>query len=107
MTSLQEQIVQLRQNLDDAESHIKSLESGRKSSSSKGRASLMKIKQQSHNLRKEIMAFQKSLPTKSRVKKAEPAEPEPVKPEVKEPEEELPPEPPKLKRSRTKKIAKE
>jgi len=103
MTSLQEQIVQLRQNLDDAETHIKSLEAGRKSSTSKGRASLMKIKQQSHQIRKDIMAFQKSLPTKSRVKK----EPEPVEPEVKEPEEPMPISPPKLKRSRTKKVAKE
>lgn len=110
MTSLQEQIIQLRQNLDEAETHVKSLEAGRKSSSSKGRASLMKIKQQCHDMRKGITEHVKKLPTKQRVKKeAEPTEPEVKEPESPklEPEEELPLEAPKLKRSRTKKIPKE
>ncbi len=77
--SLSESILLMRQNLDQAEEHIKMLESGRKSSSSKSRASLMKIKGQSHELRKQIMEHTKQLPTKKRVTK-EPVEPEPVEP---------------------------
>ena len=81
--SLSESIIQLRQNLDDAEAHVKSLESGRKSSSSKARANLMKIKSQSHELRKQIMLIHRDLPTKSRVKKE--IAPESVEPKVEEP----------------------
>ena len=67
--SLSESIVQLRQNLDDCETYVKSLESGRKSSSAKARSNLMKIKKQSHDLRKKITEHTKSLPTKARSKK--------------------------------------
>ena len=72
--SLQNQILLMRANLDSAEEHIKSLESGRKSSSSKARSALQKIKGQSHTLRSEVITFQKALPTKKRVK-VEPVEP--------------------------------
>ena len=79
--SLSESIIQLRQNLNDCEEHVKSLESGRKSSSSKARANLMKMKNQSHQLRKQIMLHHKDLPTKSRVKKEiAPESVEPVEP---------------------------
>ena len=67
--SLQEQILLMRANLDSAEQQIKSLEAGRKSSSAKARASLMKLKTQSHDLRKSVITKQKELPVKSRAKK--------------------------------------
>ena len=75
--SLQNQILLMRANLDSAEEHIKSLESGRKSSSSKARSALQKIKGQSHTLRSEVITFQKALPTKKRTKiiPVEPVEP--------------------------------
>ena len=80
--NLQEQILLMRANLDSAEEHIKSLEAGRKSSSSKARSSLMKLKTQSHTLRRDVILKQKELPTKKRTKKTvvEPVEPvaEPV-----------------------------
>ena len=44
--NLQQQILLMRANLDSAEEHIKSLEAGRKSSSSKARSALQKIKGQ-------------------------------------------------------------
>ena len=81
--SLSESIIQLRQNLNDAEDHIKSLETGKKASSSKARANLMKIKNQSHQLRKQIMLHHKDMPTKQRVKKEIAPEPvDPVEPKV-------------------------
>ena len=66
--NLQEQILLMRANLDSAEEHIKSLEAGRKSSSSKARSSLMKLKTQSHTLRRDVILKQKALPTKKRAK---------------------------------------
>ena len=86
--SLQEQILLMRANLDSAEEHIKSLEAGRKSSSSKARSSLQKIKGQSHDLRKSVILKQKELPTKKRTKiiPVEPvAEPEIIAEVVKKP----------------------
>ena len=82
--NLQEQILLMRANLDSAEEHIKSLEAGRKSSSSKARSSLMKLKTQSHTLRRDVILKQKELPTKKRAKvipveaavEAEPSKPE-------------------------------
>ena len=66
--NLQQQILLMRANLDAAEEHIKSLEAGRKSSSSKARSALQKIKGQSHDLRKSVISTQKALPTKKRTK---------------------------------------
>ena len=80
--NLQEQILLMRANLDSAEEHIKSLEAGRKSSSSKARSSLMKLKTQSHTLRRDVILKQKELPTKKRTKKTVV---EPVEPVVSEP----------------------
>ena len=74
--NLQQQILLMRANLDSAEEHIKSLEAGRKSSSSKARSALQKIKGQSHDLRKSVILKQKELPTKTRKKSlVEPVEP--------------------------------
>ena len=83
--SLSTSITSLRTMLDTAENEIKSLELGRKASSARARKSLQNIKTASHVLRKEITAHTKSLPTKSRSKKAvEPAEVvEPPTPEPK------------------------
>jgi hypothetical protein len=67
--SLSAKLAIMKANLEDCEKHIKSLESGRKSSSAKSRSMLMKIKQDSHTLRKEIIMQCKSLPVKSRAKK--------------------------------------
>jgi hypothetical protein len=78
--SLSENITSLRTLLDTAETEIKSLEGGRKASSSRARLSLQKIKQNCHSLRKDITTHTKALPTKSRSKKveSEPVESEPV-----------------------------
>ena len=74
--SLQNQILLMRANLDSAEDYIKQLEAGRKSSSSKARSALQKIKGQSHDLRKSVILKQKELPTKTRKKLlVEPVEP--------------------------------
>ena len=71
MSTLSEQLAVLKSNLDLCEKHVKSLEGGRKSSSAKSRSLLMKIKQDSHIMRKDIMTHCKALPVKSRSKKAE------------------------------------
>jgi hypothetical protein len=79
--SLSENITSLRTLLDTAETEIKSLEGGRKASSSRARLSLQKIKQNCHMLRKDITTHTKALPTKSRATKkveSEPVESEPV-----------------------------
>ena len=83
-STLSHQLAILRSNLDECETHIKSLESGRKASCAKSRALLMKIKKDSHSMRKDIMSHTKALPTKSRIKKTE-AEPEPEPEPVEEP----------------------
>jgi hypothetical protein len=71
MSTLSEQIAVLRANLEETEKHVKSLESGRKSASAKARSNLMKLKSQSHQLRKSVMEHTKSLPVKTRTKLAE------------------------------------
>jgi hypothetical protein len=79
--SLSQTITSLRTLLDTAETEIKSLEGGRKASSSRARLSLQKIKQNCHMLRKDITTHTKALPTKSRAAKkveSEPVEAEPV-----------------------------
>ena len=81
MSTLSEQLAIMRSNLELCEKHVKSLESGRKSSSAKSRSLLMKIKQDSHSMRKDIMTHCKALPVKSRTKKAE-AVAEAVEPEL-------------------------
>ena len=95
MTSLNEQVLIMKQSLSEVEEHLAKLQNGRKSSSSKARASLMALKKNSHVLRSDITKYTKELPTKSRPKKenvnvfeakmeqVEPEpEPEPVEPEL-------------------------
>ena len=67
--SLSENITTLRSMLDNCEKEIKSLEGGRKASSSRARLSLQQIKKGSQALRKEITNHCKALPTKTRQKK--------------------------------------
>jgi hypothetical protein len=83
--SLSQTITSLRTLLDNAESEIKSLEGGRKASSSRARLSLQKIKANCHSLRKDITVHTKNLPTKSRAKKVVEAVVEPVEDVVEEP----------------------
>lgn len=91
MTSLNEQVLIMKQSLSEVEEHLSKLQGGRKSSSSKARASLMALKKNSHVLRSDITKYTKELPTKSRPKKEnvnvfeakmEQVEPEPVEPEL-------------------------
>mgnify|MGYP006901903743 CR=1 FL=1 len=75
--TLLEAIAGIKTEVDNLERETKSLESGRKASASRARKSLQNIKTKAHGMRKDIMDFQKSLPTKPRVK-APPLEPEEV-----------------------------
>ena len=59
-------ISEIRMQLDTAEREITSLESGRKASAARARKSLQIIKGLSHTLRKNIVEFSRSLPTKKR-----------------------------------------
>jgi len=77
--SLSETITSMQTILDNARDEIASLESGKKSSSTRARAHLQKIKNSSHELRKSITAHTKSLPVKKRSPKVAPitSDPEP------------------------------
>ncbi len=66
MTSLNEQINEIKTHLLVAESELNSLISGKKASSSRVRKSLQEVKKLSHLLRRSIVEFTKSLPTKKR-----------------------------------------
>ena len=66
--TLNDQILQIQMNLDQAKEHIAQLEAGRKSGAPKCRASLQKIKVLAHQLRKECITTQKAIPVKSRTK---------------------------------------
>ena len=70
MSSLSEQIMLMKNELEAAEREIKSLEGGRKASAARARKSLQSLKNSSHGLRKSIVEHTKSLPTKSRVRKS-------------------------------------
>ena len=95
MTSLNEQVLLMKQNLSDVEEHLNKLQSGRKASSAKARSSLMKLKQSSHSMRADIMAYTKELPVKSRTKKSEEVNVLDAKMSQAEPEE---PEEPEIKK---------
>ena len=69
MTSLSEQILLMRQSLENVERELKSLESGKKASAPRARKSLQSLKNSSHALRKQITDSVKTMPTKKRVKK--------------------------------------
>jgi hypothetical protein len=56
----------IQSQLDSAKSEVEQLKLGRKVSSSRARAALMKIKKESDLIRKEILTYSKSLPVKQR-----------------------------------------
>ena len=66
--NLQSQTLSMKQYINDAEEQLAQLQAGRKSSSSKIRSNLMKVKSASHTLRKDVITFQKQLPTKNELK---------------------------------------
>ena len=68
--TLNDMIVQLQLHLDQAKKHIADLESGTKASAPKCRAELQKIKVLAHQLRKECITTQKTIPVKHRTKVA-------------------------------------
>ena len=93
---LNDQILQIQMNLDQAKEHIVQLEAGRKASSAKARSALQKVKVLAHELRKACMITQKAIPVRAKGKMtpfeyvvAEPVTGRPVVP----PEPVLPPEP--------------
>ena len=106
MTSLNEQVLIMKQSLSEVEEHLSKLQGGRKSSSSKARASLMALKKNSHVLRSDITKYTKELPTKSRPKKENvnvfEAKMEQVEPELVEPELELEEKKASTKKAKTK-----
>ena len=67
--SLSEQVLLMKQSLSEVEEHLNKLQGGRKASSAKSRAILMKLKKDSHKLRSDITKYTKGLPTKTRTKK--------------------------------------
>ena len=56
----------IQAQLDSAKSEVEQLKSGRKVSSSRARAALMKVKKESDLIRKEILTNSKNLPVKQR-----------------------------------------
>lgn len=108
MTSLSDQVVLMKQNLSEVEEHLNKLQGGRKASSAKARASLMKLKKDSHLLRGEIMTYTKKMPVKTRARRADIGIEEARQLQA-EPEEETTPDPevvkPKVRKSRGKKVA--
>ena len=59
-------INEIKMQLETAEKEIASLESGRKASAARARKALQIIKGLSHTLRKQIVEYSRSLPTKKR-----------------------------------------
>ena len=90
---MQAQITLMKSYLDCAEKELTSLKNGKKVSWARVRSNLMKLKTLSHTIRKHVMEFSKSLPTKTRVK-VKPTELTSID------DEELPP-PPELLRETT------
>ena len=105
MSSLSDQLVLMKQSLSEVEEHLTKLQGGRKASSAKARASLMKLKKDSHSLRGNIMTYTKELPTKSRKKKVTIVEPEPEMPVIEPVREEVVEEVKKPRKPRTKKVS--
>jgi peptidoglycan hydrolase CwlO-like protein len=103
--SLINQINELKLLIGQAEEEVKSLESGKKASSARGRKVLQSIKGNCHALRKSITETTKALPTKTRTKKV-PVEEAPAEAPAEAPSVEVEPvepaEPVKEKKSRKK-----
>ena len=76
MTAIDQSMNEMKLLVGQMESELNLLQSGRKASAPKCRASLQKIKNPAHIMRGSVMAYVKELPTVSRVKKttAVPAE---------------------------------
>ena len=77
MSTLSEQLIQMKTVLTDIENESKSLQGGKKASGARARKSLMKLKKQSHNMRKSITEHTKSLPA-VKVEEVEEVKDEPV-----------------------------
>ena len=76
-------INEIRMQLDTAEREITSLEGGRKASAARARKALQIIKGLSHALRKQVVEYSRSLPTKKRGEVEVVAEPiEPIAPKA-------------------------
>ena len=69
MASLSDQVLLMKQSLENVEKELKSLESGKKASAPRARKALQSLKQSSHSLRKQITENVKGMPVKSRGKK--------------------------------------
>ena len=67
-------ISEIRMQLEVAEKEIASLQGGRKASAARARKSLQIIKGLAHTMRKNIVEFSRSLPTKKRAGEVEVAE---------------------------------
>ena len=103
MSALSESINEIKTHNFVAESELNDLIAGKKVASSRVRKSLQQIKKLSHLLRKAIVEFTKTLPTKKRSlspKPAETVEPKPVE-SVVEPATVIEPKPIVVKKKRT------
>ncbi len=78
MTSLTENLANLKIHMETTDKELVSLISGRKASSARARKSLQNLKALAHTMRKQIVEHVKSLPVKS--KKVGPVEAAPVEP---------------------------
>ena len=113
--TLNDMVVQLQLHLDQTKKHIADLESGTKASAPKCRAELQKIKVLAHQLRKECITTQKTIPVKHRTKVAPAVESPAVIDEIvcmlpavaAEPVEEIKPKPAKKPRKSKKNEIKE
>lgn len=68
-STIEQELMVLQAHLDAARAENASLQGGKKASAARVRANLMKLKNGSHNIRKTVMDFSKTIPVKSRVKK--------------------------------------
>ena len=100
-SSIEEELIVLRNHLDTADTEIKALKAGNKTASARARKSLMSLKNGTHTLRKNVMTYTNGLPVVSKVKKiaTPPEEPEPVEVIASDVPEEPEPVKPKLKRA--------
>jgi hypothetical protein len=85
MTTLTESMSALRTYMDNTEKELGSLQGGRKASASRARKGLQQIKALCHVMRKDVVDYVRTLPTKKKNAMPESAPPE------SEPEEPVPP----------------
>lgn len=74
MSNLTQSIAELKTLVSQAEAELLSLQSGKKASAPRVRASLQKIKMLSHVMRSNVMEHVKTLPVTTRSKKTSPIE---------------------------------